>query len=255
MNEQSLNNELRKISKQYIKLSNVIEYLINNEEINALLSKANDNMIGRMSYTDHGRIHAKITALNSLKIMSLLNIKPTIIKERDGNIEDSLITIVIASWLHDTGCAVNRDDHELTGVIITQPIIKRILKGVYEDTSKITKLSTFINEAILCHMTTHHSTSIEAGIVCIADGLDITKGRARFSYTHGDRDIHDFSAMSIQRVELKKSRKIEIHVHMNTPAGIFQVERVLLKKLESTILRNHFKIIVHIKGDKELITY
>jgi len=257
MNERELDKELRVFCGEHLRLSSVLEFLMGNEEVNALLVKSNDNMIGRMSYTDHGRVHAKVVALNSLKLFSIISklVKPTIIAEKDGKIEDSLIAVLISAWLHDVGLGVNRDNHELLGLIKAGPIIKRLLEGIYDAEDRV-KLSSFIEEGILCHLGTYHSTSIEAGIVCVADGTDITCGRARFSYMKSDRDIHDFSAMSIQKVKIKSGPKcVEVHVFMDSPAGVFQVEETLLKKIKSTKIKHLVKVIVHIKGEKDLIKY
>lgn len=253
MNEALLDKELRKLVKPHLRLASVLEYLMNNEVINALLVKNNDNMIGRLGFTDHGRVHSKIVALNALKLLALLKTKPTMIKEDDYDLEDSMIAVLISAWLHDLGCGITREDHELIGVTRAKPIIDEILNKTYELPGKIAKVSTFIEEGILCHLGTYKATSIEAGIVSVADGTDITKGRARLSYMLGKRDIHDFSAMSIKSVEIKKG--VEIHVKMNTAAGIFQVEETLLKKLRNTPLKDKIKVIVHIKGSKEKIKY
>jgi len=258
MNERELDVELRKLAKPYLKLSSVLEYLINDEGINALLNKANDNMIGRLGYTDHGRVHAKVVSLNALKILSIISkiTKPTVIKDRDGNLEDGMVAVLVSAWLHDIGCGVTRDDHELVGLMKAQIIINKILEGVYHSRDLIARLTTFIEEGILCHLGTYKSTSVEAGVVCIADGTDITKGRARLSYMLGSRDIHDFSAMSIESVDIKKGRKqAEIHVRMNSPAGMFQVEKTLLKKIKSTRLDKYVKVVVQIKGDKNKLEY
>jgi len=163
---------------------------------------------------------------------------------------------LVSAWLHDIGCGVTRDDHELVGLMKAQSIIKRILEGVYRSKDLIARLSTFIEEGILCHLGTYKSTSVEAGVVCIADGTDITKGRARLSYMLGNRDIHDFSALSIESVTIKKGRKqVEIHVKMNSPAGMFQVEKTLLEKIKSTRLEKNVKVIVQIKGERKTIEY
>lgn len=259
MKEKELNHGLRDITSPYLKLSSVLEFLMNDSEVNTLLAKANDNMIGRLGLTDHGRVHAKIVSLNALKLLLILEkkVKPSVIEEREGDLEDSLIAVLISSWLHDIGCSITRKNHEVLGVVKAQSIINRILRGVYyHDHEKIAKIKSYIEEGILCHLGTYNSSTVEAGIVCIADGTDITRGRARLSYLIGNRDIHDFSAMSIESVDLKKSRgKIKIIVNMDNSAGIFQVEKTLVKKMESTKLRDYFKVTVKIKGEKKEIEY
>lgn len=258
MKEKELNHELRDITSPYLQLSSVLEFLMSDPEVNTLLAKANDNMIGRLGFTDHGRVHAKIVSLNALRLLLMLKdkVEPSIIDERDGELEDSLIAVLVSAWLHDIGCSVTRKNHEVLGVVKAQSLINRVLKGVYASDERVAKIKTYIEEGILCHLGTYKSSTVEAGLVCIADGTDITRGRARLSYLLGGRDIHDFSAMSIESISFKKSRKgVVITVKMDNSAGIFQVEETLVKKLASTKLKDYFKIVVKIKGEKKKIEY
>ncbi len=227
----------------------LLNLLENDEEIRALLHQVNNVMIERMDYNDHGIVHSKIVSKNALKIFELLGEEPNVVKEGIGSIEDAKNAIVIGSFLHDVGNAINRKNHEVLGMIIAQPIIDRILKSIYSDEFKIVRLKTIINEEILCHMGNYIPTSLEAKIVAVADGTDITKGRARIAFRVGERDIHEYSAMAIDRVEIKREEKPEIHVYMKNPAGIFQVEEILIKKRDKVGMKDKIKVIAHVGGE------
>jgi metal-dependent HD superfamily phosphatase/phosphodiesterase len=230
----------------------LIKIMESDEEIVSLLHQVNKVMIDRMDYNDHGIVHSKIVSENALKILDLIDEEPNIIKEGIGNIEDVRNAIVIGAFLHDVGNAINRENHELLGMIIAQPIIDRLLRKLYSSESKITKLKTIINEEILCHMGNYIPTSIEAKIVAVADGTDITKGRARIAFKIGKKDIHEYSAMAIDKVKIKKGseKPVEIHVYMQNPAGIFQVEEVLIKKRNRVGMEDKVKVIAHV-GEEE----
>ena len=87
--------------------------------------------------------------------------------------------------------------------------------------------------------------TIEAGAAKVADGTDMAKGRARIPYKTGKRDIHGISAMAIQRVDLErgKEKAVRINVEMSNPAGVFQIEDVLGKKIKTSGIQNHIEIV------------
>ncbi len=222
---------------------NILNKLENDPEIQALLHQVNKVMIGRMDYNDHGPTHSRLVAENALKLLESLGLTPNIVKEGIGDLEDAKNAIVLGAYLHDVGNAINRKDHELHGLIIASPIVERILREMYPS-EKAIKIKTIVDEIILTHECNYVPTSVEAKIVAVADATDMAKGRARIAFRQGDKDIHEFSAMAIDRVEIVKN---EIHIYMNNPAGIFQVDEHLMKRIEATKLPVH--VFVHLNGE------
>lgn len=238
-----------KVREVYFKISN-------DEEVKGLLEQANNLSILRLGYNDHGEVHSKIVALNSLKMFEILvenGLKPTIVKEEVGDEEDSKVAILLGAYLHDIGCSISRDFHEIMGAILSLPIIKRILKEFYQE-FKLSRISCFILEAIISHMGKYEATSFEARIVEVADGTDITKGRARIPFHIGKKDIHKFSALAIERVEIRKGERkpIRIEVFMENPAGIFQTEEIMLKKIRDARLEEYVEVVANIKGESKV---
>jgi len=86
--------------------------------------------------------------------------------------------------------------------------------------------------------------SAEAGCVKVGDGLDVAEGKARIPYKLGGISIYSVSALSIKIVEITTSdkRSIRINVYMTENAGIFQVDHVLIPKLNTTPLRDHVEV-------------
>lgn len=65
-------------------------------------------------------------------------------------------------------------------VLLAQPIIDRTLLHVFPDNlHRRVIIKSVATEAIIGHMSSRKIHSIEAGILLIADGCDMTKGRAR----------------------------------------------------------------------------
>ncbi|RLI12808.1 phosphohydrolase, partial [Candidatus Bathyarchaeota archaeon] len=78
---------------------------------------------------------------------------------------------------------------------------------------------------------------------------------ARIPYRMGDVDIHSLSALAIRRVEVLEgeSRPVKILVNMDNPAGVFQIEHVLGRKVSSSGIDEWVEIVALEKG-KEIKT-
>ncbi len=224
----------------------VWEMLKDNAEINAIQSYANVVSITRLGFNDHGPVHMKMACKNALKMLSLLHdraIPTSLEKEKAGNFADSVTAVMMAAFMHDAGMTIGRKDHELYSVIITQPIIDALLREVLPGDDNIlrrTVLRSVAEECIVGHMGTHPIHSIEAGVLLIADGCDMTKGRARIPLEIASKpaegDIHKYSANAIEKVHISKGQDqpLKIEIEMKSEVGLFQVEEVLIPKIQSS---------------------
>ena len=109
-------------------------------------------------------------------------------------------------------------------------------------------------EGIIGHMGTRKIHSLEAGIIQIADGCDMTKGRARIpmelNKTPSVGDIHKYSANSIEKVKILagQEKPIRIEVNMSSDVGFFQIEEVLLQKINSSPAKNLVELFAGVDG-------
>jgi len=222
------------------------QLLKQDEEINAIQTYANVVSITRLGFNDHGPVHMKTACKNALKMLSILhecNIPTSLEKEKAGTFADSVSAVMMAAFMHDAGMTISRKDHELYSVIITQPIINSLLNNVLplkDDILRRTIIRSIAEESIVGHMGTHPVHSIEAGVLLIADGCDMTKGRARIPLEIASKptegDIHKYSANSIEKVHIAQGNEhpLKIEVEMNSEVGLFQVEEVLIPKIQSS---------------------
>ncbi len=231
-------------------LVSVYEYLSNNVEIASLHDMANIVLVQRLKFNDHGRVHARITTLNALKIVDVLGDR--IVNESWRDLRDSKLIVMVASFLHDVGNAVNRDEHELLSVFLSKPFVEDVVSMFYDDPSKRVKISSMIYEAIMCHMGRFQPTSLEAGVVATADGCDMEEERARLPYKMGEKDIHKYSALAIQKVNILpgEEKPLRIEVKMKDPSGVFQIEEILMKKIKGTNFQDYVEIIAIINGEE-----
>ncbi|MGC8812158.1 MAG: HD domain-containing protein [Candidatus Aenigmatarchaeota archaeon] len=247
--------ELRSLAKTP-NLKKLVNLLLKDKEIDTFLEQANNLSVLRLGYNDHGKTHAEISALNALKIFEILSkkgFKPNIVTEKVGNEEDAKVAIVLGAYLHDIGCSVCREGHDIVGAVIAYPIVQRILKKFYNK-EKMDKISCFVLESIICHMGYQDATSFEARLVEVADSTDITKWRARIPFSVGKTDIHKFSALAIEEVNFKEGEKkpLRIEVTMENPAGIFQTEETMLKRIKHARFEDLVEVVARIKGEEEL---
>jgi len=228
------------------------------EGVQAELRMANVMAVHRLRYNDHGVTHSKITAGSALEMLRLLlknGYEPSVVKDGTGNQEDAFLVVLFGAYLHDVGNAIHRELHHVHGCVISAPILDRILPGLYhgQDPSKVIRMKEEILHTIFSHDEDVPSLTIEAGLVGVADGTDMAEGRARIPYKKGKLDIHSLSALSISSVEIvegARERPIRILVNMDNPAGVFQIERVLQRKIATSGIQDMVEVVALRDGEE-----
>lgn len=260
---------IENIISKYPKAQKVWAQLRNDPFMSAEWDMSDYIAVTKMGYNAHGDIHAKIVTANALKMLNLLleaEVQPDIIKAtqetsqwgdvvENGDLDDAHLIIILSGLLHDIGNQVNRSDHCLHSEILAIPILDNILASIYSDERKKGIIRGFILHCIYTHMENIPSYTIEASLVKVADGTDMTKGRGRTSYDMGNVNIHCVSAMSIGNVEIAKGKEkpIGITINMTNSAGIFQVEEILYKKLTAGVACKYIEITAQTVPEKQSI--
>lgn len=235
--------------KRFPKAMELFRVLQSDAETNTLLNLANFLAVRKLGYNDHGPIHAKICAANGIRILQVLleagDVKLDSIDGLGMSEEDAHLIVMAACLLHDIGNAVHRDLHEIFSVMYANALLNRLLADIYSDESRRTEVISQILHALYAHDKGENALTMEAAIVVVADGADITKGRGRLSFDLGKHDIHSISALSIESVDIRKgeTKPIEIHVTMSSSAGIYQVQETLGKKVMTSPLKDHVEIV------------
>lgn len=223
----------------------IIETLVADTEIQAIQDYANSVSITRLGFNDHGPVHMRTVCYNALKMLKILHScgeKTSLEAENTGTFSDSVSAVAIAAFMHDFGMTIGRMDHELYSGIMAYSLICRLLDKLLPDASQLKRKVTIRSlamEGIIGHMGTRKIHTIESGLILIADGCDMTKGRARIPMEiHSNPrqgDIHKYSANSIESVKITKGNEcpIKIQVEMSAEVGFFQIEEVLLQKINS----------------------
>ena len=268
--ELSMNQKIVSLTKEIIELTSekddlplkVVQLLIDDAEVQTIQDYANTVSIVRLGFNDHGPVHMRTVCRNALKMLKIFyqaKIQTSLEKEQAGTFADSVTAVILASFFHDFGMTVGRQDHELYSAIIGQPIINSILKKVLpeeKDLKRRVTIYAMAMEGIIGHMGTRKIHSVEAGIILVADGCDMTKGRARIPMEINTKpsvgDIHKYSANSIEKVKILagEEKPIKIEVHMSAVAGFFQIEEVLLQKISCSPIKDFIELYAGIDDDE-----
>ena len=246
--EQKILNKL----KNFPDCIKLVEYLFDDIELQVMQDYANNVSIKRLGFNDHGPVHMKQVANNAIKMLNILHnngIQTSLEREEIGTFEDSMFAVVLSGLMHDLGMMIGRDSHEEMSIIIAAPIIDRTLNHIYpNDIQRRTIIKSLTLEAIAGHMGTQKIHSIEAGILLIADGCDMTKGRARIPLAINNTpkigDIHKYSANAIERVIIQQGERkpIKITIEMSGDVGFFQIEEVLLGKVNFSPAKEYIEL-------------
>ena len=235
------------------RLKKIIQKVEKDEELETLWRCSNVVAIDRMGYTDHGPVHVKIVSNIALRLCRLLEgiEMPGVVKDYKLDKEYSEFVVFLASILHDIGMVVQRDGHENYSATLAYPILCRLLSEHTPEERTIVIAETL--HAIVSHYSEAPALTKEASIFCIADALDMEKGRARIPFDAGKVDIHSVSALAIDNIQLIKGEKkpVAIRIKMSNSAGIFQVDELLGKRIRKSRLRDHIEVIAEIEGKAE----
>ncbi len=236
-----------------LKVEKMFRLLESDNEVQGFLRMANVMAVDRLMYNDHGPVHSKIASGSALEIFGLLTKKvtPTTVANGACSLEDAKVIVLCGAYFHDIGNVVHRVDHHIHGCIIASPILDRLLKKVYpREDALYLRLKSEILHAIFSHDEEVRCLSVEAGTAKVADGTDMAQGRARIPYKTGKVDIHSLSALSITNVEIEQGNRkpVRILVNMNNPAGVFQIEEVLERKIRTSGIEEHVEVVALQKG-------
>jgi metal-dependent HD superfamily phosphatase/phosphodiesterase len=231
-------------------------YLLQSDiEVQSYLRMSNIMAVERLIYNDHGSLHAKIVAGSALEILKRITklIEPSVVENQVCDLTGAKIVVLCGSYLHDLGNSIHRVNHELSSCFLAAPILDRLLAEIYPDDSRLVfRLKSEVLHCIYSSDENIPCLSVEAGVTTVADGTDMAEGRTRIPYNKGKMDIHSLSALAIKKVTIESGRlkPVSIKVHMENPAGVYQIEEVLAKKLKTSGISQLVEVNAILKGQE-----
>jgi len=237
------------------RLQALVERINADEELWQLWRCANVNAMDRSGISDHGEVHIRIVANAALKLLRLLRDAghlPSVVVHHHLSVEDAEVIVVLAAALHDLGISIHRDNHEEFSLPLANLKAKELLTDLYAIGERTIIVSEVLH-AIIAHHGDVRCLTLEAGVLKVADALDMAEGRSRISFEAGSSSIHALSAAAIDAVTIKKgeSRPVRVEVKMSNSAGIFQVNELLRRKLLHSSLAGLVEVVARVESETE----
>jgi metal-dependent HD superfamily phosphatase/phosphodiesterase len=209
----------------------------------------------RLGMSDHSWVHVQVVLNIALRVLRLLvksDIQPAMVTEHGMKDRDAEVVVAGGALLHDVGMSIHRADHEAYSLFMVQDRLQSLLADIYREPER-TVVTSEILHAIIGHRRRGEPYTVEAGVVRVADALDMAEGRSRIPVEGGRYGIHALSAAAIDevRIESGEERAVRIEIEMNNSAGIFQVDDLLATKLRGTPLEGHVEVIAQVSGETE----
>ncbi len=209
----------------------------------------------RLGMSDHSWVHIQIVANIALRMLRLADragVETAMARDHGMSVRDAEVVVVAGAMLHDAGMSVHRTDHEAYSLFLAEPKLRGLLDGVYGEP----ELTIVVSEALHCiigHRRRGQPYTLEAGVVRIADALDMAQGRSRIPVERGEVGIHSISAAAIDDVSIDRGeeRPIRVEIKMNNSAGIFQVDDLLATKIRGTPLEGLVEVVAAVEGETE----
>jgi metal-dependent HD superfamily phosphatase/phosphodiesterase len=237
------------------KLAALLERVNEDKQLKGWWHASNVNAVKRLEINDHSWVHIQIVANIALKLLRQLTkhgVEPAVVRDYGMTRDDAEVVVVLGALLHCVGMAVHREGHEDWSLFLSEPKLRQLLDGLYEDPD-LTVISSEVLGAITSHRDYGQPLTLEAGIVRVADALDMAKGRSRIPFEHGRVSIHSLSAAAIESVAIKdgEATPVLIEITMNNSSGVYQVDELLKAKLRGSGLEPYVEVIAHIDTESE----
>jgi metal-dependent HD superfamily phosphatase/phosphodiesterase len=232
------------------KLRRVLERANGDKQLKAWWHVSNVNAVLRLEINDHSWVHIQIVANIALKLLRQLTkngVRPSLVADFGLENDDAEVVVVLAALTHCVGMSIHRRGHEDWSLFLAEPKLRALLADLYEE-PELTVLTAEVLQSITSHRADGEPLSLEAGILRVADALDMAKGRSRIPFERGRVTMHSLSAAAVDEVRIEdgETKPVKIEILMNNSSGLFQVDGLLKAKLKGSGLEPYVEVIAHI---------
>jgi metal-dependent HD superfamily phosphatase/phosphodiesterase len=237
------------------KLRKLLERVNEDPQLKGWWHASNVNAVARMQINDHSWVHIQIVANIGLKLLRQLtkhHIQPSVVRDYGYDPDDAEVVVLLGALTHCIGMSVHREGHEDFSLFLAEPKLRELLRDIYQEPD-LTIIVSEVLGAITSHRDYGKPLTLEAGIVRVADALDMEQGRSRIPFERGSISIHSLSAAAIEDVAIKdgEQRPVLIEITMNNSSGIYQVDSLLKAKLQGSGLERYVEVVAHIDTEAE----
>jgi metal-dependent HD superfamily phosphatase/phosphodiesterase len=169
------------------KLRRLMERVNEDRQLKGWWHVSNVNAVVRLEINDHSWVHIQIVANIALKILRQLfkhGVETSVVTDYGFDRDDAEVVVTLSALLHCIGMSVHRHGHEDFSLFLAEPKLRELLQGIYEE-PELTVISCEVLQAITSHRADGQPLSLEAGILRVADALDMAEGRSRIPFERG----------------------------------------------------------------------
>jgi metal-dependent HD superfamily phosphatase/phosphodiesterase len=237
------------------RLERLLDAVNGDPEVKAWWHVSAVNATRRLGMSDHSWVHIQIVLNIALRLGRLLfrrGVVPSVVADYAMSDRDAEVVIAAGCLFHCVGMAIHRDDHERYSLFLTAGKLGSLLADAYDEPERTIVAAESLH-AIIGHRRKGAPFTVEAGIVRVADALDMARGRSRVPFEAGHQNIHSLSAYAIDEVKIVpgQDRAVRVEIAMSNSAGIFQVDELLATKLRGSGLEEHIEVIAEIEAEHE----
>jgi len=237
------------------KLRTVVDRVNRDPQLKGWWHVANVNAVARMEINDHSWVHIQIVTNIELKLLRQLTkhgVEPNVVREYGYTSDDAEVIVALTALTHCVGMSVHRHGHEDFSLFLAEPKLRQLLDGVYDEPD-VTVIVSEVLQGIISHRSDGQPLTLEAGILRVADAIDMEQGRSRIAFERGRVGIHSLSAAAIEEVAIcdGEDKPIRISITMNNSSGIYQVDGLLKAKLRGSGLEPYVEVLAHIDTEAE----
>jgi uncharacterized protein len=237
------------------KLRRLLELVNVDDQLKAWWHVSNVNAVVRLQINDHSWVHIQIVTNIALKLLRQLtkhDVETSLVRDYGLSEDDAEVAVVLAALFHCVGMSVHRRGHEDFSLFLAEPKLRELLDEIYGE-PELTVIVSEVLQAIISHRSDGQPLALEAGILRVADALDMAKGRSRIPFERGQVTMHSLSAAAIDEVRIGdgEDKPVQIEIVMNNSSGIYQVDELLRAKLRGSGLEPYVEVVAHIDTESE----
>ena len=160
------------------KLERLLEAANADEQLKAWWHVSAVNATRRLGMSDHSWVHIQIVVNIALRLSRLLfrrGVVPSVVADYGLSEHDAEVVVAAGCLMHCVGMSIHREDHERYSLFLTADKLGSLLSEVYKEPERSIIAAETLH-AIIGHRRQGAPFTVEAGIVRVADALDMARG-------------------------------------------------------------------------------
>ena len=238
------------------RLQAVAERINADDELRQLWRSANVNAVDRLGLGDCGEVHVRIVANAALKLMRLLRDaghQPSVVTYHRLTPDEAEVIVVLGAAMHDLGLAVHTDPAVAAraSLVLADRKFHELLEGLYTPRERAVLTAEALH-AVSAQEAGVDCLTLEAGVLRLADALDLTKGRARLPDEASRRLGAANSVPVVDEVTIQRAKAppVRVVLRLSRADGLPAVEALLQSKLARLPFASLVEIVARVEDDQ-----